>query len=476
LPAWKALTPEERRSERARLDLAFLTEEILGYRNSRHHREWYDLMQRHRRLAVAAPRDHAKSTCFSENYPLWRVFRYDPRREPFKRVYGYLFSDTVGQAQDLLEEVERRLRETPALHFLIPADRKLLVEGELRFANGANLVAAGMHTAVRGGHAQFVICDDVLNDESCATHLQREKAKKYFRKTISPMVARGGSLFLVGTVQHHQDLLMDLIGNPEFTGRRYQALQDDSVLWPEVWPRERLEAKRREIGSVAFASEYQNEPVDETTALFRYEWLQQCFDPALRLVADGAGLPAAWKRYGAADLAVVSSKRRAEEMDTDYFVCGVLAVDELGNRHLVHLYRDRGLSPAAQAAKIAETCRAFDCRLFLVENNAAQDWLVGALRETTALPIRPYTTGREKADLYTGVPSLSVLFENRKFRIPRGDERSVALTDILVAELNGLRREAHDDTVMWLWLANEAAKQGSADLPFYAGAGVGRSL
>ena len=469
------MTPQERRIERARLDLPCFTEAILGYHNNWHHREWYHLMVAHGRLAIAAPRDHAKSTCFSENFPLWRAFKYDPKREPFKRVYGYIFSDTFGQGVDLLEEIERKVRATPQLHFLIPGDRKLMVEGEIRFANGTNLVAAGMNTAVRGGHAQFVICDDVLNDENTATARQREKTKQYFRKTISPMVAVGGSLFLVGTIQHPQDLLMESIANPEFVGRKYQALIDEAqgrVLWPEAWPLKRLLAKRREIGSFAFASEYQNSPLDDQTSPFPYEWLERCFDPTARLLDSYSG---PWATFGAADLAVVSDRRRAEERDTDYFVCGVIAVDENQVRHVVHLFRDRGLSPRAQAAKIAQVCRDFNCSIFLVENNAAQDWLVEALREETALPIRPFTTGKQKADLHDGVPSLAVLFENRKFRIPRGDEQSVAIIDTLVSELNGLFREAHDDTVIWLWLANEAAKAGSGGLPFYASTGTPRA-
>ena len=56
-------------------------------------------------------------------------------------------------------------------------------------------------------------------------------------------------------------------------------------------------------------------------------------------------------------------------------------------------------------------------------------------------------------DIYKGVPSLAVLFENRKYRLPRGDDRSVRMTDILTNELVGLGIEAHDDTVMALWIA-----------------------
>ena len=63
-----------------------------------------------------------------------------------------------------------------------------------------------------------------------------------------------------------------------------------------------------------------------------------------------------------------------------------------------------------------------------------------------------------------GVPSLQMLFENKKFVIPRKTERDRRITDVLINELKcftwaegklqGLG--AHDDTVMSLWIADEA--------------------
>jgi len=60
---------------------------------------------------------------------------------------------------------------------------------------------------------------------------------------------------------------------------------------------------------------------------------------------------------------------------------------------------------------------------------------------------------RSRMDVFKGVPSLSVMFENGKYRLPRGDKRSEKLVDILTNELVGLGIETHDDTVMALWIA-----------------------
>ena len=88
-----------------------------------------------------------------------------------------------------------------------------------------------------------------------------------------------------------------------------------------------------------------------------------------------------------------------------------------------------------------------------IENNLFQRLYEERLIAETDLPVHGHTTGREKMDVFRGVPSLSVLFENGKYRLPRGDDRSARLVDTLANELVGLGVEAHDDMVMALWIA-----------------------
>ena len=78
------------------------------------------------------------------------------------------------------------------------------------------------------------------------------------------------------------------------------------------------------------------------------------------------------------------------------------------------------------------------------------------LIRTSDLPIKKFHTGVQKHSLDKGVPSLRVLLENGKFRIPRGDARSVELTDIWIDEMRSFTWHdgklasvgGHDDTVM----------------------------
>ena len=67
-----------------------------------------------------------------------------------------------------------------------------------------------------------------------------------------------------------------------------------------------------------------------------------------------------------------------------------------------------------------------------------------------------------------------MLLENGKFRIPRGDKRSVEITNLWIEEMRsftwveGALRSVgtHDDTVMSLWIADQAIRAGGFSFDF----------
>jgi hypothetical protein len=136
-----------------------------------------------------------------------------------------------------------------------------------------------------------------------------------------------------------------------------------------------------------------------------------------------------------------------------------IALGPDGSRTIIDIYRERGLTPAQVLAVIRDRAQRFNPSLTTIENHLFQCLYEQELLRTTDLPVKGHTTGREKMDIFRGVPSLSVLFENGKYRLPRGDRRSVKITDVLTDELVGLGVESHDDTVMALWIAECGIRQ-----------------
>jgi len=333
--------------------------------------------------------------------------------------------------------------------------------------NGARIYARGFGTRVRGAHPYWIVVDDGLNDESAYSETQRRKQVDYFYNAITNMIVPGGVIVVVGTPFHQQDLYGDLAENPEYMFRKYQALNGPGKrpLWPERYSRARLFQKRREIGAVRFTREFQCEAIADDMSLFPLPLFQQA--PQEQRTAK-LGLPLEfWREVGVTpymgvDFALSSS------VSADYTVIWVMGIDGFGNRWIIDIFRDRGMSYQTQLSKMNEMGRKYEPALLFVEANQAQRIFGDELIRTTDLPVQKYTTGAEKNTLERGVPSLRVLLENCKFRIPRGDRESVDLTNTWINEMRSITFAdgkittvaGNDDTVMACWLCDQAIRRG----------------
>ncbi len=411
----------------------------------------------HDRVSILAPRGHAKSTWLSIIYPIWKIVND-------RDIKIIIVSDTGDQAEMFLRlikdelEANERLIEDFGSFYVKPSSGSpnvwratdITVQRPSR-AKEPTIVSGGTGKRIVGRRADLIIVDDPLNDENTENERQRAKTLRWFRKTLTPIVnPETGRIIVIGTRKHPEDLHAELGRNCRWRQFVFRAVEGSTPLWPERWPLARLMREKEEIGSVIFAQEYQNEPVSEETAFFRREWIERCFDYRA-VFMDRA--PADMPVFTGWDLAVVADRERAEERDSDYTVGITIALADDGTRHVIDIFRERGLTPSQVIDAIKGRAKRFDPRLVTVENNLFQCLYEQELIGTTDIPVAGHTTGREKMDIYRGVPSLSVLFENGKYRLPRGDERCASLTDVLADELVGLGVEAHDDTVMALWIA-----------------------
>lgn len=383
-----------------------------------------------------------------------------------------------------------------------------------------SLEAVGRGGALTGGHFDLIILDDVEADIRALSEGERRKTREWFRGTVRPMVQPGGLMLVIGTRKHHDDLYAHLLLDPTFSAivdraivkmpdtYEYLYRADEhgrevldginytgkpEVLWPEERPLEYLLAERRALGSRLFSREYQNEAIDDDTALFRLEWLEAAAargtDLATHEIPNVPGLVIvqAW------DLSLKMSKKEAEATDSDYTVGVTWAADAAGNRYLLAGTRRRGITPARirglvlheynamQHRYLCDVCdhagilvpgkhRCAECKgdklavygpsAVGVEKNAFGQLHYIGLQKTTDLPLVGHYTGRQKADPYEGVPALAALFEAGKVTLACGDEAAKEFTRILIAELHGFGREAHDDTVLALWIAETVLRRG----------------
>ena len=234
------------------------------------HRELFQIAFTVDYFIGAAPREHAKSTVVSFARPIHAIC--------YKLAHFIVIfrdSDNVAEmnVDDIRQELEsnERIRED----FGDLVGKRKWTGAQFVTANDIKVLARGRGSSARGiKHKQhrpdLVICDDLEDDESVESKLQRDKQERWFLRVVSNIVGPGGKLFVIGTVLHHDSLLVRLLARKDvYTTRIWKAIQaNGKPLWPAKWPLSRLEAKKKEIGTRNFATEFLNEAANEEEQIF----------------------------------------------------------------------------------------------------------------------------------------------------------------------------------------------------------------
>jgi len=429
-----------------------------------HLKHWAQLPHQYHNIHIRAPRDHWKSMWWSVGFPLWRGLYADPQYN--SSVTDSLAEEKLARLKDL---VERRA------WFFMPPDAELrkLVPGKInprgqrgwgtefvKFSNGGRIDVGGFKKASRGRRPRTIVIDDPHSEMQ---NFSMDWAWDTFRGGIIPMIPEGGYLIFVGTSFRMDDLHHRLEGNPKFSGSDgYQELlsamidwDTQETLWPDIYNFEQLMLRRAVVGVVIFNREYLNQAISEEVSLYPMSLFTPCYDYDGILIQDYAGTYPCFTGW---DLAISQSE------EADFTASITLALDEHQNRYIIDAVRVRGLGYSDQWAAITSAHRRYNTKLIMVEANAYQRALPDELKKYTDVPVQEFITGSEKHALEVGLPSMRKLFENQKYRIPMGDERSKRLMDALTTELHGLTMELgkvisstqHDDLAMALWFAEAA--------------------
>jgi len=399
--------------------------------------------------------------------PIWEAWR-----RPGIEVA--IFSEIQPQAEAQLAKLKQQIENNPRLQHLV--DPAMWSAQKIRLTNGSTIIAKGFGVKTRGMHPHLIICDDVVSEASMYSSLVRERQANYFYGAIRNMLVPGGQIVVVGTPQHEEDLYGLLERNNEWFFKRYQAIDKaGKILFPERYDEKLLAERRREIGEIRFTREFLCLPISGGSSLFPEELVSG--EPFFALNARVGSMvgerPARewWVERGirafyiGVDIATSTSTR------ADYFVIFVIGIDAFGNRWVVDIFREQGLEYKAQKAKIHEYAKLWRAEMVCVESNQAQKIWGQELIQDTDLPIYMHQTGSEKHGLEKGIPSLRVLFENGKYRCPRGDDETITITNIWLAELQSwtftkekgvISIARHDDVAMAQWLCELAIGKGDS--------------
>ena len=466
---WERLT-----SQMARASCIFFAQETLTgppeppYRGkflvSEHHEEWDELLK-HDRLCVLAPRYHSKTFTFDFAYPIWRAMNGPGE-------CGFIFSATQPQASEILNDIREEIESNPKLQSLVPAKKEMWGNTQIKMSNKHRIYARGFGTKVRGAHPDYIIVDDGLNDETIYSEMVRRKQIDYFYTAITNMVGPGGQIIVIGTPFHKEDLYADLKKNPMYEYRKYQAIKSDgTALWPDRYSLKWLEDRRKEIGPIRFSRELQCDPISDELSLFPLYLFKG--EPTEQFNVR-LGMPLEYWKEAGVEIFMGGDFAMSANVGADYTVIFTMGVDQFGNRWIIDIERVKGMPYQQQLSMINTTGRKYEPSLIFLEDNQMQRIFGDELIRTTDLPIHKFTTGVQKHCLEKGVPSLRILLENGKFRIPRGDAHSVKMTDIWINEMRSMTWQdgklqsvgGHDDCPMACYFCDQAIRQGGFKFSF----------
>jgi len=494
------------RKEIRRRGLEFFSREVLGFDNAEHQREWYDVLDNKalRKIALAAPRGHTKTTCFSVNYPLSRI-------DEDHNVRLLLVSNAAPQSEGFLREIVANIERNQAYvdyaGQLKPqkpekwTNREIIVDRSKYDMKDPTISTVGVGGTILSKRADEIICDDLLNPENTKTQEQRAKIKEWFFQVLLPVLAPGGRVIFVGTVWQNNDLLSEILEDPMWDYRKkFKAVIDEPahpelweewyakrfagtpesqaaaaaflrendaamhegvhVLWPKVFPYEVLYPLKR-ANRVAFEKAYQNNIVSREDQKFKEEWLERAKERGanLRLVHTLSQDQRKEFKIVTAGNDLAAGEKEQDD-DNALLTLGLRRLDDM----VQVLSLDRGkFSPAEWRKTMVERFDGLAHDRIIVESNGYQIAIKRDLADKN-LPVVAFNTGGEKLDPYIGVESLAILFENDRVILPydKSDPTTIALIDQLVDELRQFPIGHTGDSAMALWFAYTAMRDLSA--------------
>jgi len=239
------------------------------------HEEWSELADiRDEFVIVGAPRGHAKSTFFTFGVPIDDIV--------FERNHFIIIiSDSNDQAKGFTLPIRIELEENLRIRHDFGEFRgRKWGEADFVTANGIRVLARGRGEKVRGlKNMQYrpdrVIIDDYENDENVRNPRLVKQGKDWIIQTVLGSFIGSFSMLMVGNLFASRSVISQFInekdeetGKPLYVSRVYDAIRENGLpLWPELWPIEKLEKKRRLMGTTRFNREYRNKVSDEDSPI-----------------------------------------------------------------------------------------------------------------------------------------------------------------------------------------------------------------
>lgn len=462
------------------------------------------------KIAVAAPRSHAKSTYLTKGFPLHQVvYRL--------RKYIIIISETPSVSGPNLEWLATQLKHNEKLRadfgpLLSPRQQENDKDNSSEFIvwqpskDGGKrqltkVEAASTGQALRGRNWQgirpdLIVCDDLEDAKTnAATPEQRAKLRDWFASVVMPLGDPKGvktAVVYMGTAVALDCLLLNILyKRSDFETKVYRAIIDPpindhlwetcreiyinyddpkraesaeafysehkaemddgvTVLWQEFQPIWKLMTWKWNNGSKAFNTEYMNNPIDEESRVFAPENFSYWDDAEPN------------KTFNRSDFVITMGIDFAMGKQKGDFSAVVTTATErkTGVHYLIDAYGAR-ITPDKFLDVISDKVREYTPDAIAAEAQMAQEFFVDVLKEQLSHEGYPAHARVKKIQQRSRkelrIESMLPDIESGKIRFKRGHS-------LLIEQLERYGQGAHDDLPDAAEMSIRVSKNAKRDL------------
>jgi hypothetical protein len=441
--------------------------DFIGLQPAPFHLEWNNIFETNPRSVIMAPRGFAKTTTLGVFRALWKTRFSEINGGPWDFC---LMSHSLPQAANIMNPLRRLLESNPLFSDLLPPPTSSLKNHDhlIQLTEGSNIHVRPYSRSAVGIHVNYYIFDEgskVLDPQ-------------LFFDDLSAIVNhKDGNICVIGTPDRPGDLLDRLFRNNEYYSKLYDAEGDypsGPVLWPEVFPYEKLMVIKEREGLSSYLRNYrcilqgsgdQVWPPELVASRCddSIQFLREPYNKEVRDVSPAGFVRSTyvknedWTYFTGVDLAL--------SPQGDYMVTTTVGVNQrLGTIDIVDIRKTRGTSYETQLDVVQQVYNTYGPQQVLVDESVYGVPFIQDLIQKKFVYAKPYSfQGGRRQQLLN---NLIRLMSN--IRIPRNPDNpeTLRLTDELIQELTGFvfgqtktglrtyeSTTTHDDMVMSLALA-----------------------
>lgn len=472
-------------------------------------------------LIINTPPFHAKTTCISINYVVWRILQ-NPN------IHVAIISKTQTRAKEILLSIAERLSSKNRMFQELKDDfappdgfdnnsvwtaSRIYLNPEVRDAGDKDptVQALGITQQLYGSRLDLMVLDDCVDLSNAHEY---DKQVSWIQKIASTRMdlTGDGQIVLVGTRLAQDDLYMK-IQNPSYysegespwtylTQPAVLEFDVDAANWVTLWPKsnrplmassarkkrnagkttadenglfiawdgESLNKVRKSMDAEGWARVYMQYQVSDSTT-FQAKDIDGCTN-ALRVPGPMVPSKRGHREGGMSGLHVIGGVDPATEGYTAVVIYGLDI--QSGRRYILDIHNQKQMLPHQLNALLKHWTVLYGVREWRVETVAHQRVIIQdqdllTFMRGKGVQLNPHITNRNKWDEVSGVASMAMLFKGWEDGVPlielpkrTGHFGVQSLCDQLVGWYPTPSRSAKapiQDTVMALWFCELRARE-----------------